>query len=235
MAMESKPKSLRPPMRSIVVPALVGGLLAVVATVVARQAVAGAVAAKGGWLAGWDRSFVGMCGAAGFFLGYFASLRFLRGARREVRSWVLSVEQVVPAATGYREAAAPSAKDLVERLAARGYRLRVQRVDEAGAAVEGGDERDPLAGRGVELEDERAGARVIVRLSERAAGEGGGLGVVTAIERGGKRASEELALFAIVELAELLPGLKYKDVDSALTPDDTEMLRASLPERPRAL
>lgn len=228
-------KSLRPPMRSIAVPALVGGVLAVVATAVARHAVAGAVAAKGGWLSGWDRSFVGMCGAAGFFLGYFVSLRLLRGARREERSWLLSVEQVVPAASSYREAAPPSLNDLVERLAARGYRLTTRQVDEAGAAVDGGDPRDPLAGRGVELEDERAGARVVVRLSERAAGEGGGLGVVTAIERGRRRASEELALFAIVELAGLLPGLKYKDVDSALTPDDTEMLRASLPERPRAL
>jgi hypothetical protein len=222
-------------MRSIVVPALVGCLLAIVATVIARKAVAPAVAAKGGWFSRWDAAFVGMCGAGAFFLGFFASLRFLRGPTSEQRSWMLSMDQVVPAATSYREAAPPSVVDLIERLTARGYQLERRRVDESGEPVAGGDDRDPLAGSAVELSDARAGARIVVRVSERAAGEGGGLGMVTAIERGGKRASEELAMFAIVELAALLPGLEYKDADSALTPDDTEMLRASLPDKPRAL
>ena len=221
-------------MGSILVPALIGGVFAVVATVLARQLVAPAIAAKGGWFSRWDGSFVGLCGAGAFFLGYLVSLRVLRGPRREERSWMLSVEQVLPAATSYREAAAPSVKDLVDRLTARGYRIATRRVDEAGAPVAGGDDRDPLAGAAVELVDERAAARVVVRVSERAAGEGGGLGMITAVERGGRRSSEELALFAIVELAGLLPGLRYKDADSALPPDDTEMLRASLPDRPRA-
>lgn len=228
-------KSLRPPMRSIAIPALIGGVLAIVATVIAGKVVAPAVAAKGGWFSRWDRGFVGLCGALAFFLGYFVSLRLLRGPKSEQRSWMLSMEQVVPAATTYREAAPPSVKDLTERLAARGYQLASHRVDESGEPVAGGDDRDPLAGSAVELADARAGARIVVRVSERAAGEGGGLGMVTAIERGGKRASEELALFAIVELAALLPGLKYKDSNSALSPDDTEMLRASLPDKPRAL
>lgn len=228
-------KSLRPPMRLIAVPALVGGLLAIVATIIATHAVAPAVAAKGGWFSRWDRSFVGMCGAAAFFIGFFVSLRFLRGPRRDERSWMLSMEQVVPAATSYRQAAPPSVKDLKDKLTARGYRLESRRVDESGEPVAGGDDRDPLAGSAVELTDARAGARIVVRVSERAAGPGGGLGMVTAIERGKKRASEEMALYAIVELAGLLPGLKYKDSDSALTPDDTEMLRASLPDKPGAL
>lgn len=228
-------KSLRPPMRSIVVPALVGAVLAVIATVIARDVVAPAIAAKGGWFTRWDNAFVGMLGALAFFLGFFVSLRLLRGRRQEMRSWLLSVEQVVPAATSYREAAPPSVQDLVERLSSRGYQLERRRVDESFEPVGGGDDRDPLAGSAVELADARAGARIVVRVSERAAGEGGGLGMVTAIERGGTRASEELALFAIVELAALLPGLRYKDADSALSADDTEMLRASLPDRPRAL
>jgi hypothetical protein len=228
-------KSLRPPLRSIVIPALVGGVLAIVATVIASNVVAPGVAAKGGWYSRWDRSFVGMCGALAFFLGYFVCLRFLRGPKSEMRSWMLSMDQVVPAATSYREAAPPSVKDLIERLTARGYQLERRRVDESGEPVAGGDDRDPLAGSAVELGDQRTGARIVVRVSERAAGEGGGLGMVTAIERGGKRASEELALYAIVELAALLPGLKYKDSESALTPDDTAMLRGSLPDKPRAL
>jgi hypothetical protein len=228
-------KSLRPPMRGILVPALVGFALAIVATIIAGRVVAPAIAAKGGAFSRWDRGFVGMCGAAAFFLGFFVSKRLIRGERHEQRSWMLSVEQVVPSATSYREAAAPSVADLVERLGARGYKLQTRRVDEANAPVAGGDDRDPLAGAAVELSDERARARIVVRVSERAAGEGGGLGIVTAIEQGGKLASEELALFAIVELAGMLPGLKYKDADSALPPDDIEMLRASLPDKPRAL
>lgn len=228
-------KSLRPPIRSILVPAIIGGVLAVIATAVASNLVAPAIAAKGGWASRYDRTFVGMFGAAGFFLGYIVSFRLMRGPRRDERSWMLSLEQVLPSATSYREAAAPSVSDLVGRLKAKGYTLETGRVDEAGAPVAGGDDRDPLPGTAVELVDRRAGARVILRVSQRAAGEGGGLGMVTAIERGGKRASEELALFAIVELAALLPGLKYKDTDSALPPDDTEMLRASLPDRPLAL
>ena len=222
-------------MRAILVPALIGGVCAVIATVLARQLIVPAVAAKGGWMSRWDGSFVGMCGAAAFFLGYAVSFRLIRGKRQEERSWMLSMEQVLPTATSYREAAPPSVKDLVDRLAARGYQLETSRVDEAGAAVAGGDDRDPLPGTSVELACRRAGACVRVAVSQRAAGQGGGLGLVTAIERGGKRASEELALFIIVELAALLPGLRYKDSDSALPPDDTEMLRASLPDRPRAL
>src|SRR5688572_17978902 len=116
-------KSLRPSMSAILVPALIGGVCAVFATVVARQLVVPAVAAKGGWMSRWDGAFVGMCGAAAFFLAYAVSFRLLRGKRREERSWMLSMEQVLPTATSYREAAPPSVKDLVDRLAARGYRL----------------------------------------------------------------------------------------------------------------
>ena len=222
-------------MRVILVPALIGGIAAVVATLLAQRLVVPAIAARGGWFSRWDQSFVGMCGAAAFFIGYFVSFRLMRGQRRDERSWLLSMGQVLPSATSYRDAAPPSVKDLIDRLQAKGYQLTSARVDESGAPVAGGDDRDPLTGASVELVDQRAGARVVVTVSQRAAGEGGGLGMVTAVERGGKRASEELALFAIVELAALIPGLSYKDVDSALPPDDTEMLRASLPDRPRAL
>ncbi len=228
-------QTLRPRMGALLVPALIGFVLAIAATLIAHRLIVPSIAAKGGWYSRWDHSFVGMIGAAAFFVGFLVSHRILRGPRREERSWMLSVEQVVPSATSYRDAAAPSVADLVARLAARGYQLSTSRVDQAGAPVAGGDDRDPLPGTAVELVDQRARARVLLRVSQRAAGEGGGLGIVTAVEQGGKRASEELALFAIVELAGLLPGLRYKDADSALPPDDTEMLRASLPDRPAAL
>src|SRR5262245_64845841 len=100
-------KSLRPPLRSIVVPFLVGSVLAIVATVIANKAVAPAIAAKGGWYSRWDQSFVGMCGALAFFLGFFISLRFLRGPKSQMRSWMLSMEQVVAGGNSYWEDGPP--------------------------------------------------------------------------------------------------------------------------------
>lgn len=229
-------RSIRPSLAALLGPALVGTVLAILATILATRLVAPRIASKGGWYSRWDQSFVGMIGAAGFFLGFLGTIRLTRKPRREERSWMLSMAQVVPTARSYREASAPSVQDLIERLAAHGYRLEARQVDESRNPVGEGDGRSPLAGTAIELRDRRlpAGARVIVQVSQRAAGEGGGLGIVTA-EGGRKRAAEELALFAICELAQLLPGLRYKDADSALEPDETEMLRASLPDRPRAL
>ena len=229
-------RSIRPSLGAHLGPALVGTVLAIVATILATRLVAPRVASMGGWYTRWDQSFVGMIGAAGFFLGFFGTIRLTRKPRPDERSWMLSMAQVVPTAQSYREASAPNVQDLIARLAAHGYQLEATQVDESRNPAGAGDGRAPLTGSAIELRDRRlpGGARVIVQVSQRAAGEGGGLGIVTA-EGGRKRAAEEMALFTICELAQLLPGLRYKDADSALEPDTTEMLRASLPDRPRAL
>ena len=233
----TKAAELRRSMADMLMPAVVAGVLAIVATVVAQKVVAPAIERKGGWYSRWDQSFVGMIGAVTFFGGFFAVRRLTHKPRVEERTWLVKVAQVVPQATGYREASPPTVQDLVERLARRGYQLEAHQVDESRVRRGAADARASLAGARFDLADARlpAGTRVIVHVAEWAAGVRGGAGAVTAIEGGRKRAGEELALFTIYELAQLLPGLTYMDIESALTPDSTEMLAAALPERPRAL
>jgi hypothetical protein len=232
--------SLRPTVRSVAIPVAVGAVLAIAALLVANGLVRDDVERKAsaGFFSMREHYFVGMCAALAFALGYLLTRRLMRGPRLGRRSWMLSMGQVVPATTSYREAAPPSVQDLIDRLEAVGYQLSVRRVDEAGTVIGTSDGRDPLTGRAVILRDERLGPAetgVIVRVSERAAGEGGGLGEVTAVDRFGEEGCEELAMFTICQLAELLPGLKYKPTDSSLEPDVVDMLRASLPDRPRTI
>ncbi len=230
-------ETMRRSMAEMLLPALVAAVLAILATVVAQKLVAPAIERKGGWYSRWDQSFVGMIGAATFFLGFLAMRRFTRKPHAEERTWLLRVDRVVPTATSYREASPPTVQDLVDRLARHGYVLQAMQVGEDRVRRGAADPRAPLAGAMFDLCDARlpGGTRVVVHVNERAAGEGGGTGTVTAIEGGRKQAGEELALFAIRELGQILPGLEYKDIESALTPDSTEMLGAALPDRPRSL
>ena len=230
-------QSMRRSMADMLLPAVVAGVLAIVATVLAQKLVAPAIARKGGWSSRWDQSFVGMIGAFVFFVGFFAVRRLTSKPRLEERSWLVRVGQVKPSATGYREASPPTVQDLVDALGRRGYRLVANQVGEDRVRHGAADMRASLAGARFDLADARlpSGTRVVVHVAEWAAGEGGGAGAVTSIEGGKKQAGEELALFTILELSRLLPGLTYMDIESALTPDSTEMLAAALPERPRAL
>jgi hypothetical protein len=229
--------SLRRSMADMLLPALLAAVLAIVATIVAQKVVVPAIERKGGWYSRWDQSFVGMIGAATFFLAFLAMRRFTRRPRAEERTWLLVVDQVVPTATSYREASPPTVQDLIDRLARHGYQLQASQVAEDRVTRGAADPRTPLAGSMIDLCDARLprGTRVILHVTERAATEGGGTGTVTAIEGGRKLAGEELALFTIRELGQILPGLAYKDIESALTPDSTEMLAAALPDRPRSL
>lgn len=152
------------------------------------------------------------------------------------RSWIIVVPRVRPTASGYRHAALPTVADLSGLLEAAGYRLEVSQVDDLGEVLGPMDERAPLPGTMFLLADRRLGRKtgVIIRLSESAAEAASTLGFV---EVSGKVRSgtEELAMFAITRLAELLPGLQYKSGDSSLEPDDVGLLRATLPDRPRAI
>lgn len=85
------------------------------------------------------------------------------------------------------------------------------------------------------LSDSRLGKHgsVIVRISERAT-DSDGMGFVEILDTS-KGRYQEMATFVIVNLASLLPGLKYKNSDSLLEPDDVGLLRATLPPSPLAL
>jgi hypothetical protein len=152
------------------------------------------------------------------------------------RSWILVVPRITPTATGYRDAALPTVADATAALEAVGYRLEVSQVDDLGQVLGPMDARAPLPGAMFLLADRRLGRKtgVIIRLSSNAAEAASTLGFV---EVSGKARSgtEELAMFAISRLAELLPGLQYKAGDSSLEPDEVALLRATLPDRPLAI
>ncbi|HUH01611.1 MAG TPA: hypothetical protein VML75_06420 [Kofleriaceae bacterium] len=152
------------------------------------------------------------------------------------RSWILVVPRIAPTTTGYRHAALPAVADLTASLESAGYRLEVSQVDDLGATLGPMDPRTPLPGAMFLLADRRLGRKtgVIVRISSSADDAASTLGFV---EVSGKPrpATEELAMFAISRLGQLLPGLGYKSGDSSLEPDDVALLSATLPDRPRAL
>jgi hypothetical protein len=181
-----------------------------------------AVAALGSWtlvrddVSRWEgagisatgawRFVVGAAAAAGV-LGFLVARRLLRGAPVKRRCWLLQV----PAG-----ARAPRPAELVERLHARGYRLELHAGEDGVVALR--DARIGPRGTGVSLRMPAAGA-----------------GLIEVAERQGAGAAEELALFVIAELGDLVPGLVYKPIDSAGSADSATLLRAALPERPLAL
>jgi hypothetical protein len=191
------------------------------------------------WLSGGAgaRAFVGTAAVVAGAIAFLLVRRLLGHRATTRRGWILSLPRVVPSARDYRAAAPPSIADLVSRLEARGYQLDAAAVDDANEERGSIDRRTALGGATFRLRDSRlgpAGTGVIVKISPRVGDEGGGLGLVEARDARGD-ACEELARFAIVELAALVPGLTYRPDDSALSLDDVDSLRAALPDRPRAL
>jgi hypothetical protein len=212
--------------------------------------IAGAVVAYGCWLlvrhdtdvpgiarnAGRAWYFVLVLAAVAGGIVFYLARRLLRGASVARREWTLVVPAVTPTTTGYREAQVPSVRDLLARLATRGYRLTSASVDAAGEAQRPLDPRTPLAGAAIVLRDERLGAApagLVLRISERTEAASGLCTVEARDVRG--RGYEELASFVIVELDALVPGVTYKPSDSALTPDPAGDLRAVLPAAPLAI
>jgi hypothetical protein len=152
------------------------------------------------------------------------------------RSWILVIPRLTPTTAGYRHAALPTVADLTASLEAIGYRLEVAQVDDLGERLGAMDPRAPLPGAMFLLADRRLGRKrgVIVRFSDRAAQSDSTLAFVEVSGRP-KPGTDELARFIIIHLAALLPGLRYKDGDSVMEPDDVELLAASLPDRPREI
>lgn len=169
------------------------------------------------------------------FAAFLISRRVLAGPALIRLDWLLAVPRVAPTATDYRTAKAPAIEDLVRALEQVGYRPELLQVDEFGTAVGPVKNNSFLVGAMFKLTDPRLGEHgsVIVRISEQAA-DADGMGFVEALDTS-KGLYEELATFVIVGLGSILPGLKYKNGDSILEPDDVGLLRATLPPRPLSL
>lgn len=232
--------SLRPSLRPIAISLLValaaGAVTLLITWRLVRDDVGRADAA--GVTKSGPYQFVGGISGLVAAIGYAITWRLLRGPSTTRRAWILGMARVVPTATSYRLAEPPSVQHLIDALADRGYRLTATQVDLHGAPIGLIDLRTELVGSAFRLRDDRLGADgtgVVIRISERAGDDGGGLGNVEAIDASDASGCQELATYAIAELGTLLPDLRYAPDDSALSPDTTELLRATLPDRPLAL
>lgn len=224
--------------KGLAVPIACGLMAAAVTGVVAWLLVREDVARwmAGGFTVGPEMKFVFFFGAVGGVLGFTVARRALRGATLTRREWSLIVPKIAQRESGYRDAHVPGVEDLVKELENAGYRISLTGVDSYGEPHGSIDPRTPLAGASVMLSDRRLGserAGVVLRISEHA-GEGEGLGLVESRDTRGT-GCEELATFAIAALGVLIPGVAYKPIESALTPDSAADLAGVLPESPRAL
>lgn len=154
------------------------------------------------------------------------------------REWTLRAGPARPRAASYRHAELPTVGDLITALERWGYRLALRRAELHGTTErvieDAMDARHRLVGVGFRVSDGRLpGPGVWIRIGE-PTGARESVGFVVARDDRG-RGNEELGLFVIAALGELLPGLFYKDLRSALGFDGTELLRGSLPDQPHWL
>lgn len=175
--------------------------------------------------------FAAFAGLAAFFI----SRRVFSGPALVRLDWILAVPRVAPTATDYRTATTPAVGDLVRALEQVGYQADFSQVDEFGKVLGPIKSNSSLVGAMFKLTDPRLGEHgsVVVRISKQAA-DSDGMGFVEALDTS-KGLYEELATFVIVELGSILPGLKYKNGDSTLEPDDVGLLRVTLPPSPLGL
>ena len=192
---------------------------------------------EAGFTVGPELKFVAFFSVLAWIVAFFVARRVIGGMAIRKREWMLIVPRIELRADGYREAGAPTIERLVEALGKHGYRLRFEGADVDGTPRGHIDARTELAGAVVWLGDERLGASpagVVLRIGEPVDGASSSLGTVESRDARGE-GNEELAIFVIAELDALIPGVSYKPSDSVLTPDDAADLRATLPERPRAI
>ena len=224
--------NLRPSPRStvLVLAATLAGAL--VAGAVAWALVADDVARKAAvWpygRIGGELSFVGTLGAVGGAIAFFATRRLVRGPALDVHGWTIAFRAPTPESAGYRALVETTIGDLVDGLAAAGFRCGVLACDDAGAPRGEADRRAPLVGSHVLL-TERAPGGVRILLAPAVPGERR-LGLVEARGRDGG-VHEQLALFALRELDRRLGGVSVSPSGSRLDGEPATRLTAGLPER----
>jgi hypothetical protein len=126
----------------------------------------------------------------------------------------------------------PTVAELAAPLERVGYQLRFARLDESGAQTGPAAPSDSLGDGGLAVTDARVRAPLaglVVRLTPARDGHYG-LGFIEVRDTQGVYA--ELCQYLIGTLGELVPGVRFKRMGSALEPDDASTLRAQLAERP---
>lgn len=164
-------------------------------------------------------------------LATFFAWRRIVGAPIEHMEWSLLLAEGSAAAAGVKVG------QLAAALAKLGYKLELRKVDEATKPQGPADERAPLAGAAIQLRDPRLGepsGRVVFRLPPPREEPGEQIGFVDAWSAlDGPH--EELAKYLIAAVGDLVPGVSYNQLHSALDADPASAIRRELGDKPRHL
>jgi len=184
----------------------------------------------GDWRGGAGR-FIGMLGAIGGLVGYVGA-RVILGKRPAQRDgFTLSFRRIDPQATGYREVTTLTVGDLVAALAAVGYEPHAEACDDAGLPVGAIDPTTPLAGANLALRDRGVRGWVRVQLAPPDPARARSLGLVEIWSERGDSA-EELGLYVVRVLDELVGDVHAARESSRLGEDSAKLLTAGLGPRP---
>lgn len=210
-------------------PLVVGVVVAAVAGAVAYWFASGDIGKAGDWRNGALR-FIGFAAALGLFGGYLITALIVRGARHARGGFTLNYPKIVPRPQGYRELATLMVGELVAALRTVGYEPEFHACDETGAPRGPIDPTTLLAGCNVAIVDPRVAGWVRLELPIPRESQPRGLGLVEIWSKRGGQA-EELALFVIRILDELVGDVHASREDSRTSPDPAALVTASIGER----
>lgn len=185
----------------------------------------------GDWRNGAAR-FVGMGGAIGLCVGWYATVRLTRGTSLARTGLMLGYKRIEPTSTGYREVATLTVEDLLARLRAVGYQPIAKACDELGTIRGPLDTTTPLAGSNVAITDPRVKGHIRVQLATPPRDNARALGLIETWSSKGDSATE-LALFALRALDGMLGDLTASYDDSGLSADPAKLFVVALPEKPQ--
>lgn len=208
--------------------ALVGGAIAFA---IAWHLASSDVNKEGDWRNGAAR-FIGFVGVIGIAVGYVGVSLLVRGPKVSRDGYTISYKPAEAVPQGYRELKTLLLGDLVDRLKALGYQPALEVCDELGTRTGPGDIGASLVGANVALVDPGVRGWVRVQLPAPKDGQARALGLVEIWSERGESA-EELALFTLRSLGELVHGLAAARESSRLSEDPVAMLTAGLADRPR--
>lgn len=208
--------------------ALVGGAIAFA---IAWHYASTDINKTGDWRNGAAR-FIGFISVIGVAVGWVVAMRLTRGVAVTRDGFTVSYKPAEAVPHGYRELKLLTVGDLIERLKSVGYQPSVEACDELGQRGKPGDGGVPLVGANVALVDPRVRGWVRVELPVPTDGQRRALGLVEIWSERGESA-EEMALFTLKALGELVHGLAASRESSKLSEDPVGMLTAGLADRPQ--